>query len=103
MKCPTCHIDLQFADEGQKRIEYCPNCRRRMWAFSSKLYPPGDSSRKGYSQPDAVPDWAGCCRQKSVSLGWDGRVGGLYLMKRKRNAALESLFYFLGTAAKHSL
>lgn len=102
MKCPTCHIDLKSADEDQKRIEYCPNCRR-VWAFSGKLYPLRDSLHKGYGQTDAVPDWAGCCLQKSVSLGWDGRIGGIYLPKRKRNVALASLFYFLGAAGKHSL
>ena len=98
MKCPTCHLDLNFADEDQKRIEYCPSCCC-VWAFSGKLRPAEEPWHEGSGQSDAVP---GCEAGGRPKLGWDGRIGGLYLLKRKRHAALESLFYFLSTAAKRS-
>jgi len=101
MKCPTCHLDLKIAIEGQKVIEYCPSCRQ-VWAYSSKFYPVGHSSHKGRSQTDIVPNRASGSQQKSISSDWDGSIGGLYLPKRKRHAALKSLFYFLSSAAKRS-
>jgi hypothetical protein len=89
---------LKVADEGQgqKRIEYCPNCRY-VSTSGSKLHLAEDALHGGGGRSDTTPD---CGSSRNQKPNWNGRIGGFYLPKCKRRSTLESLLYFFSGAPR---